>query len=680
MSEQAHLEPARKGRRRVRDRALRIVASAAVAVTVLTVAACGGSSKHTSSSTAKTNSGTTTANSGAGVASSTSAAASNVCPQVVDWSSVDFYPIQPSFSAGYQLFAQRNDSSTAHVGYVLSGDFPYSNWMAWYVYTLKGVPTAKLADSDIKPDSGSTNPTVNGNPVLASPRAYTIDFMPAATPSSVISSMRSAGKNVMLLPPQKGAANGTPSAAIVGRSYWPFSGYNRSGYQGPTNTPFPELRAYQIASDGTLTNTPVSCAFHTGASNVPAKLAFDVATAQHYISFVHAPKQVTYAAPRDLPDQLVFTGGEIGRQKAPRPNPEAVSFYRNPIVAAPYADVESVPGYGNPPDACGGYVMADLLNNHIALVRIPKVPTFANYANATSSTLNNSSRVNVQFYSVVLYGATKQVDKPGSPQNSQIGNTEILKDATGGATVVVYPPNISESQLNQIVALAHKNGWNILHGGTETAFAPDAMVVREKGQNKNWKYALSANPVTPGAPCPQTTNTSLDMTHDPPSAAVTQHNGMGLTAPQGAECTINEFLNGTCLTRLKNIISSSGGVYSSTSNSSLAIQSSQSSTQSTSSSPQPIAIRGHIPTKPTTAARETSPPARRRVVSAGVGPTWTDPYGREDDVRTRPMGSERRAPVVTKPQAGRSSARLPQRRGRYRAYNSPRLSAWVTGR
>jgi len=505
----------------------------------------------------------------------------------MDWSSVDFYPIQPSFSAGYQLFAQRNDSSTQRIGYVLTGDFPYSNWMAWYVYTLKGVPTAKLADTNIKPDAGSTNPTVDGNPVLAKDRAYTIYFMPASTPSSVISSMQSAGKNVIVLPPPKGTTNGTPTFSIVGRSYWPFAGYDRSGYQGPTNTPFPEVRAYQIASDWTLTNTPASCAFKTGASQVPPKLAFNVATAKNYISFVRAPKQVTFAAPRDLPDQLVFTGGEIGRQKAPRPNPDAVSFYRNPIVAAPYADVESVPGYGNPPDACGGYVMADLLNNHVALVRVPKLPTFANYANATSSTLNSSNSVDVQFYSFVIYGATKQIDQPGSPQNSQIGNTQILKDATGGATIVVYPPNISQNRLNEIVALAHKNGWNILHGGTETAFAPDAMVIREKGQNKDWKYALSANPVTPGAPCPQTTNASLEMPQDPPSAAVDQHNGMGLTAPQGAECTVNEFLSGACLARLKNIITSSGGVYSSTSNTSLAIESNPGSTQSTTNNPSP---------------------------------------------------------------------------------------------
>jgi len=113
------------------------------------------------------------------------------------------------------------------------------------------------------------------------------------------------------------------------------------------------------------------------------------------------------------------------------------------------------------------------------------------------------------------------------------------------------------------------------------------MVIREKGQNKNWKYALSANPVTSGAPCPQTTNPTLEMPQDPASAVVNQHNGMGLTAPQGAECTVNEFLTGACLTRLKNIIASTGGVYSSSSNNSLAIEPNPGSTQSTSNTSSP---------------------------------------------------------------------------------------------
>jgi len=528
-------------RQLARRLALPAVASGAL---LLAMTGCGGGS--TSSST--TSSTATTASTG-----------QNVCPQIVDWSSADFYPIQPSFSAGYQLFAQKNQGD---VGYILDGDFPYSNWMAWYVYSGTGVPLAKIADKDITPQAGSTNPTVDGKPVLAPDRAYRIYFMPHGTPSSVVSQMKDDGKNVLLLPAQKGASGGSGTASIVGRSYWSFAGYNRSGYGGPTDTPFPELRSYKVASDGTLTDQPVNCAFRTGVSRIPTKLQFDPQTQKPVISFARAPKQANLKLRGELPDQEVFTGGEIGRQKAPQPDPDAVSFFRNPVVAAPYADVESVPGYGTPPDACGGYVMANLRNNRVALVRVPKVPSYADYSGATQATLNTSDDDDVQFYSVVVYGAAKQLDKVGSPDNSQIGNTQIKEDAGGGATVMVWPRNASSQEQQQLFAYAKARGWNILKGGVETAAAANTMIVREKGQNSSWKYALSANPATKGAPCPQTTDPSITMPENPPSAAVTQKNGMGLSAPQGAECTVAETLSGGCLKKLKGIITSSGGVFS----------------------------------------------------------------------------------------------------------------------
>lgn len=531
---------------------MRVLSSAGLAlplaVALLVAAGCGGDTKTKTTATTATTAAAQTDQ--------------NTCPQIVDWSSADFYPIQPSFSAGYQLFAQKNDQSAAKVGYIIDGDFPYSNWMAWYVYSGKGVPLAKLADKDITPQPGSTNPTVNGKPVLAPKRSYQIYVMPKDTPSGVQSQMQDEGKNVMLLPALKGTSGGSGTASIVGRSYWAFEGYNRSGYDGPTNTPFPELHAYKVGSDGQLTNEPADCSFHTGLSRVPEKLQFDTSTEKPVISFAKAPKQADFSLRGDLPDQKIFTGGEIGRQKAPRPDPDAVSFFRNPVLAAPYADVESVPGYGSPPDACGGYVMANLVTDKVALVRVPQMPTYADYSGATASTLNESDNVDVQFYSFVVYGAAKQLDKVGSPDNSQIGNTQIRTDSGGGATVMVWPRKASQSQQEQLFAYAKAHGWNILKGGIETAFAPNAMVIREKGQNSSWKYALSANPVTKGAPCPQTTDPSITMPENPPSAVVTQKNGMGLSAPQGAQCSIGETLSGGCESKLKGIIKDSGGVFS----------------------------------------------------------------------------------------------------------------------
>ena len=66
------------------------------------------------------------------------AVSGNECPQVFDASKADFYPIQPSFSAGYTAATQHLNTDTANWAYVIDGDFPYSNWMAWYLYSAKG--------------------------------------------------------------------------------------------------------------------------------------------------------------------------------------------------------------------------------------------------------------------------------------------------------------------------------------------------------------------------------------------------------------------------------------------------------------------------------------------------------------------------------------------------------------
>ncbi len=499
---------------------------------------------------------------------STLAVTGNECPQVFDASSADFYPIQPSFSAGYTASALKVNSTTANWAYEISGDFPYSQWMAWYMYSEKGVPLFKFSDSKIKPEAGSTNPFVDGNPILAPKRSYSIYFMPSATPQSVISSMQSEGKNVALIPDstQTGKA-----VVIVSRSYWSFSNdnlgnYSRFGYGGPTNTPTPTIKAFLTdSSTGELTSNPVS---NCGAQSVlPKKIWYNAATGSPVLTFANAPRPTSRLL-ADIPHFLLQTGsvsGSMGSEYPPSPVANEVQFYRNVAAHAPFADVQSAPAAGNPPDACGGYVMANLPNDVVSLVHIPQVPSFPNYTGAASSTLNQSSNYNVQFYSVVIYGATKQVDALGKNNNSQIGNTQIQINSDGSATVVLWPQNATSKQVDQIAAVVKANGWNILRSGTQTTVAPNLLVIREKGQNNNWKNALSANSVTAGAPCPQTTNASLPLPQDPPSAQVTQFNGMGLSAPQGENCSVSDFVSGACLTAFAQQLAKSNSKWSATS-------------------------------------------------------------------------------------------------------------------
>ena len=209
----------------------------------------------------------------------------------------------------------------------------------------------------------------------------------------------------------------------------------------------------------------------------------------------------------------------MGKEFPPSPVPNEVQFYRNVASNAPYADVSSAPPKGNPPDACGGYVMANLPNDVVSLVHIPQVPTFPNYTGATDATVNAGDDYQVSFYSIVIYGAEKQLDALGTLENSQIGNTQIAQNPDGSATVVLYPDSATQEQIDQIAAVVDANGWNLLKSGKQTDLAPNLLVIREKGQNQNWENALSANDVTQGAPCPQSTDSSLPLPQDPPDAA-----------------------------------------------------------------------------------------------------------------------------------------------------------------
>ena len=139
---------------------------------------------------------------------------------------------------------------------------------------------------------------------------------------------------------------------------------------------------------------------------------------------------------------------------------------------------------------------------------------------------------------------------------------QIAKNADGSATVVLYPQSATQDQISKIAAVVKANGWNLLRSGLQTALAPNMLVIREKGQNKNWKHALSANSVTQGAPCPQSKNPSLPLPQDPPSAQVTQSNGMGLSAPEGENCSISRFLSGACLKALQARLKKAGEVWS----------------------------------------------------------------------------------------------------------------------
>ena len=366
--------------------------------------------------------------------------------------------------------------------------------------------------------------------------------------------------NVGLLP-----AN-TTRWMIIERSYWSFAfnggtftGYDRFGYGGPTNTPFPTVHAFLTnPSTRALTTTPAG---NCGAqSQFPRTTWYNAATGRPVINAARLPRPVARIV--NIPQFLINNGFAVASAPpfaAPTPVPQYVQFFRNSAAQAPFADVSQSPAKGNPPDACGGYVGADLPNNAVSLVHVPELPSFPNYTGANASTVRDNSK-NVDFWSMISYGVNRQIFSYYS--TNPVQSTAQLGAGQSGdrqgqrrkRDLRDLPAKREAAQVARIAAIVKANGWNILRGGVKTRAIPLKMLlIREKGMNQSWDNAISANDVTQGAPC-YYSNPSVPvdfpLNQVPASFQATQDNGMGLTAPNGQNCTIRSFVTGGCLQAL----------------------------------------------------------------------------------------------------------------------------------
>ena len=307
----------------------------------------------------------------------------NTCPSMVFEPDASLYPAQPSFHAGYDNWWLKYNDSAAKWGFVISGQFPYAQWMSWTVYNGKGVPTFTFSRTNTQPDPGSVNPFVAGARLLTSARSYHLYLMPATTPQSVIDSMKSqfGAGNVATLPAfvSSGSKKNT-SWGLVQRSYWSFAfdgagNWDRFGYGGPTNTPFPTMQAFETDAAGALTSTPVA---DCGAqSRFPKPTWYNPETGKPIINAAKVPRPAARIV--NVPQFLAHNGFFVASSPpfaAPTPVPRYVQFFRPSYAQAPFADVSGIPAKGTPPDQCGGYAAANLPNNRLALVHVPLVPSY----------------------------------------------------------------------------------------------------------------------------------------------------------------------------------------------------------------------------------------------------------------------------------------------------------------
>ena len=256
----------------------------------------------------------------------------NTCPSMVFEPDASLYPAQPSFHAGYDNWIQKFDDSTAKWGFVISGQFPYALWMSWTVYTAKGVPTFTFPRTGTRPDPGSVNPFQTGVRMLAPSRSYHLYLMPATTPESVIETMKSqfGADNVATLPPfVPTGPNRNTAWGLVQRSYWSFAfdgtaDWDRFGYGGPTDTPFPTMHAFHTDGAGGLTTIPVE---NCGAESlVPKPTWHNPKTGKPIINAAKVPRPVSRIV--NVPEFLIRNGFVVASSPAVR-RPDA----RSPIRA-----------------------------------------------------------------------------------------------------------------------------------------------------------------------------------------------------------------------------------------------------------------------------------------------------------------------------------------------------------
>jgi hypothetical protein len=479
--------------------------------------------------------------------SSQPAKASAECGYLYEWTNVWRFPIQDDPHAAYSYVIPKVTKEP--IGFLISGPFPYAAWTSWTIYNGKAQPFSVVEDDAIKPDEDSENPFVAGNPVLSKNRSFRLLVIPRTTKASdVAASLRGIPSTNRLAAPTSGRF-----FIIANRVYDAFPSYNRGGAAGPTKTAFPKVEAIDYE-----TGQRVDCSKHNLLPN--PKPPTDMPTV--------SPGESPSAAAIELTDGSRFSVGEQagpqgsrggaaklrGAQFAPELDPDRIEMTRPPLL--PGADVSSIP----PPDNCAGYLGAQTSTKKIGLIRLPHVARWFDTEHLTPKTRYEQRQTT--YISFTQYGAELQVYQPGSPDTGSLANAEFQVDSSGGATIVVWPETLPPSQQKQVFAYADHNGWALIRGGERGPVTTPNLFVRLKGASDSYPGRYSPTPEEKGVPCyfddhPKAKRWS-DLTGD---KYVASGRNIGPGAPQGVNCTVSQFLGGSCLDSLKAYIRQTGGSY-----------------------------------------------------------------------------------------------------------------------
>jgi hypothetical protein len=508
----------------------RLALAAVVSSLALVIAGCSSSDSGSNSSD-----GTTATQ-----------ASDGVCGYYYEWKSAWKFALQPDPHAAYSYVIPQ--VATDPIGFEVTGQFPYAAWTSWTIYDAQAQPFSLATDSKITPDAGSSNPFVVGTPVLSPKRNFTLLVLPEGTEtSSIADSLQDVPSSNIINSPTSGKA-----FIIANRVYNAFPGYNRGGAAGPTDAPFPVVRAINYE-----TGEPVDCSTQnllpspTPPTQMPTN-AVDADPSAGLLTLTDG----TRIAVGSQGSRRSAEGGDAaiaGAEFAPELDPDLIEFTRPPLL--PGADVSSIP----PPDNCAGYLGAATSTTKIGLIRMPHVAQWFDTTDLTPE--SQFEQEETTYISYTQYGSGVSFYDPGKPATGSLANGELKPDASGGSTVLVWPPNLSERDQQRVFAVAKKQGWAIMRGGQEGEVTTANLFVRLKGSDPSYQGGYTPTSERKGVPCYYDNNPSQSWSQLTGNQFVASAANIGSGAPQGVNCTVAQVTGGTCLSRLKAYIKQTGGNY-----------------------------------------------------------------------------------------------------------------------
>jgi hypothetical protein len=474
------------------------------------------------------------------------------CAIGMGWPVSERAPQEASPYSGYSMlkFDGTGKTPLAGVAITIEEQFPAVGYGGWFVYpNLYALPTDGLTFPNTVPAHGSVNPFTRGTPIFAPNRHFTI-LMTAdgVQVGGLPKDLRAFAANRITWPEPSTSFN------LLQRAYGAKAGYDVGGTHGPLNIPWATIRTWNLK-----TGQPIDC----GAVE-PFRDQFQQLTPWNTIGwtgFDRLPRAFGAALPGLRAGQDTHT---------PKPNHRLVEFFRVPSFGT------GLPGGVVPPplpDKCANYIAANLNQRDIALIRVPKVPSFQSETPSLDATY---SPTETGYYVWQILGRLRQEFRPNSPFNFTLAGSQIHQDKTGGATFVVWPRSLGAVRRRALFALARAHGWNLLEGNAQSPQYANSLWIRANGPASTYTGAFYPTDSRSGVPCPYGPQSVLDSW--PATASLTAEapdtpwNRLGeqwadvpamtgSATPQGVECDFNEFAGGRCLSRLRQHMTDTGGSY-----------------------------------------------------------------------------------------------------------------------